>query len=45
LAGHVAHIGIGELQTVFWWVKLRDEDYWEDLGVDGRIILNWVFEK
>jgi len=31
--------------TGFWWENLRERDDLEDLGVDGRIILKWVFKK
>ena len=29
----------------FWWETLRETDYLEDPGVDGRIILRWIFRK
>jgi len=32
----------GEGHTVFWWGKLRERDHFEDLGVDGRIILKYI---
>jgi hypothetical protein len=31
--------------TEFWWENLREGDHLEDPGVDGRKILNHVFEK
>ena len=37
--------GRGEVRIVFWWGNLREGDHLEDPGVDGRIILKWIFEK
>jgi hypothetical protein len=34
----------GEVHTGFWWRDLRG-DHLEDQGVDGRIILKWIFKK
>jgi len=31
--------------TGFWWRKLRERDYFGDLGVDGMVILRWIFRK
>jgi hypothetical protein len=31
--------------TGFWWRELMTRDYLEDPGVDGRIILSWMFMK
>jgi hypothetical protein len=33
------------MHTGFWWGNLREDDHLEDLGIDGRIILKWVFKK
>ena len=44
-AGHVARMGRGEAYTGFWWGNLRERDHLEDQGVDGRIILRWIFKK
>ena len=33
------------MYTEFWWGSLRERDHLEDLGVDGRIILRWIFRK
>jgi hypothetical protein len=35
----------GEACTVFWWGNLRERDHWGDPGVDGRMILRWIFRK
>jgi hypothetical protein len=31
--------------TGFWSGDLKVRDHLEDLGVDGRIILGWIFKK
>jgi hypothetical protein len=31
--------------TGFWWGNLRERDNLEGLGIDGRIILRWIFRK
>jgi hypothetical protein len=31
--------------TGFWWGNLRERDGWGDPGVDGRIMLGWIFKK
>ena len=30
---------------MFWWGNLRERDHLEDPGIDGRIILRWIFRK
>jgi len=29
----------------FWWGNLRERNHKEDPGVDGRIILRWIFRR
>jgi hypothetical protein len=34
-----------EVHTGFRWGNPRDRDHLQDPGVDGRIILTWIFRK
>jgi hypothetical protein len=36
---------IREMRTSFGQKKLKGRHHSEDLGVDGRIILQWILEK
>jgi hypothetical protein len=36
---------MGEVYTGFWWRNLRERDHLGDPGIDGRIILGWIFKK
>jgi len=41
LAGYVTR----KADTGIWWENLRERDYLEDPGVNGNIILRWIFRK
>jgi len=43
--GHVARMGKGEAYTGFWWGNLREKGHLGDTGVNGKIILRWIFRK
>ena len=43
--GHVARMGRGQAYTGFWCGNLREIDHLGDPGVDGTIILRWMFKK
>jgi hypothetical protein len=36
-AGHVAHMGRGDMYAGVWWGNLRERDHLEGPGVGGRI--------
>jgi len=44
-AGYVARMGRGEACTGFCRGNLMDRNHWGDPGVDGMIILRWIFRK
>ena len=33
-----------DVHTGFWWGDMLKIDHLEDLGVDGKIILKWIFK-
>jgi hypothetical protein len=38
-------MGRGGACTRFWWGNLRERGHWGDIGVDGKIILRWIFRE
>jgi len=38
-------MGEGEAYTGAWWGNRMERDHLGDPGVDGRIILRWIFRK
>jgi len=34
-----------DVHTGFWWGNLRKRDHFKEPGLDGRIILMWIFKK
>jgi hypothetical protein len=46
IGGAFSSHGGGERRVQgLWWGNLRERDHWGDPGVDGRIILIWIFKK
>jgi hypothetical protein len=37
--------GRGEVRKGIWWVNLGEKDHLEDLGVDGRVMLECILKK
>ena len=42
---YVVCVERGQVQTVLWWEEIRERHQLEQLGVDGIIILNWIFKQ
>jgi hypothetical protein len=38
-------MGRGEEHTGFWWRNTSEIDQLKDPGLDGRVILKWLFRK
>jgi hypothetical protein len=43
--GHVARMTRREVFTGFWFGGPKVREYWEDLGVGGRITLRWTLGR
>jgi hypothetical protein len=43
--GHVENMERGEAYTGFWLGNVGETDYMEVPGLDGRIIIGWMFWK
>jgi len=41
----VERMGRVKVRTRLWWGNLTERDHLENPGVDGRIILRWIFRK
>jgi hypothetical protein len=44
-AGHVARIWEKRVHTGLWWGNLRERNHLEDRGIDGKVIIRWIFRK
>ena len=44
-AGRVVRMGRGEVHSEFSWVNLREINHLEDPGVDGRVVLIYMFRN
>jgi len=37
--------GRGETYAGFWWGNLREGDHFGRPGINGKIVLRWIFRK
>jgi hypothetical protein len=44
-AGHAAYVGEMRIRTKFWLVDVKERDHSKNIGVDGRILLEWILGK
>jgi hypothetical protein len=45
MGGAYSTYGEEEKRMEFWWGNMRETDHLGDPGLDGRIILRWIFMK
>jgi hypothetical protein len=45
MGGACSAYGREEACTGFWWKNPREGDHLVEPGVDGRVILSWIFRK
>jgi len=45
MSGACSTYGGEKVHTGFWWGNLKERDHLEDPGMDGKIILRWIFRK
>lgn len=45
MGGQVKHVGTKEMHTVFQRENMKGKDSYENLGLDGMIILKMMFDK
>jgi hypothetical protein len=45
MGGACCTYGRNEMRTKFWSGSLKRIDHLEDVGTDGRIILEWILQK
>jgi hypothetical protein len=41
----LVHTGKREMPTGFWWVDLKKRNCFENLGVDGKLILRYILKN
>jgi hypothetical protein len=39
------YTGGREMYVGFWWESQKERNHYEDLDVDGRMIIRWILEK
>jgi hypothetical protein len=44
-AGHVARVGDRRDAYIVWWGNLRKREYLEEVSVERKIILKWIFKN
>jgi hypothetical protein len=43
--GYVTSMGRRGMHIGFWWERQKESDHYEDLDVDGRVILKYIADR